>query len=151
MKRYLVLIVLLGMVPISLAAQNRGRDEGVIIRMRVTDCIAPHHVFMTAMAGPQASTGETCPEYVLLTERVVYVIVGKSADQLLPLAETTRFRFQSNEILIRIEDARRESHFHVKAMTLRPEWERNEQIAEAEAVMAAHRRVDGATLVNVPQ
>jgi len=150
MKRSLLLIALLGILPVLLAAQNRGRDEGVIVRMRMTDCIA-HHPFMTAMGGPQQPTNDLCPEYVLVTEKVVYVISGKTSDQLVPLAERTPFRLQSNEILIRVDDSRRESRFHVKAMTLRPEWERDEQIAQAEALMNVHHHSDGATLVNTQQ
>jgi len=150
MKRCLLLVALLSTLPMSLAAQNRGRDEGVIVRMRMTDCVASHHAFMTAMGGPQQVTNDQCPEYVLVTGQVVYVIVAKDSEQLLPLAESTRFHFQKNEVLIRLDDARRESHFHVKSMTLRPEWEREQQIADAEALMAAHR-MEGATLVNTQQ
>ena len=152
MKRYLLLVALLGILSASLAAQNRGRDEGVIVRMRMTDCVASHHAFMTAMGGPQVQpANDLCPEYVLMTDKVVYVIVGKDSEQLIPLAESTRFHFQKNEVLIRLDDARRESHFHVKAMTLRPEWERDEQIAQAEALMSVHHRSESATLVNTEQ
>jgi hypothetical protein len=151
MKRFLLLITLLSMMPITLAAQNRGRDEGVIVRMRMTDCVASHHAFMTAVGGPQQATNDQCPEYVLVTNKVVYVIVAKDSEQLVPLAESTRFHFQKNEVLIRLDDARRESHFHVKAMTLRPEWEREQQISDAEALIAAHRLEGATTLISNQQ
>jgi len=150
MNRFLLLMTLLSMMPISLTAQKLGRDEGVIVRMRMTDCVASRHAFMAAMGGPQQVTNDQCPEYVLVTDKVVYVIVAQNSEQLVPLAESTRFHFQKNEILIRLDDARRESHFHVKAMQLRPEWERDQQIADAEAIVAAHR-LQGATLVNNSQ
>lgn len=150
MKRFLLLVTLLSMMPISLAAQNRGWDAGVIVRMRMTDCVASHHAFMTVMGGPQQVTNDQCPEYVLVTDKVVYVIVARDSDQLVPLAESTRFHLQKNEVLIRLDDARRESHFHVKEMTLRPQWEREQQIADAEALMAAHR-LEGARLVSSQQ
>jgi hypothetical protein len=150
MKRVLLLVTLLIMMPILVAAQSRGRDEGVIVRMRITDCFASHHAFMTTMGGPQQPTNDQCAEYVLVTEKVVYVIVAKNSDQLVPLAEKTPFRFQNNEILIRVDDSRRESRFHVKEMTLRPQWEREQQIADAEALMAAHR-LEGARLVSSQQ
>jgi hypothetical protein len=150
MKRFLLLVTLLSMTPSLVAAQSRGRDEGMIVRMRMTDCVASHHAFMTAMGGPQQVTNDQCAEYVLVTEKVVYVIVAKNSEQLVPLAEKTPFRFQNNEILIRVEDSRRESRFHVKEMTLRPEWEREQQIADAEALVAAHR-LDGARLVSNQQ
>jgi len=152
MKRSLLLIALLGILPVSLAAQNKGRDEGVIVRMRMTDCVASHRAFMMAMGGPQQQPmNDQCPEYVLVTDKVVYVISGKTSDQLVPLAERTPFRFQNNEIVIRVDDSRRESRFHVKAMTLRPEWERDEQIAQAEALMNVHHHSQGATLLNAEQ
>lgn len=150
MKRFLLLVTLLSMMPISLAAQNRGWDAGVIVRMRMADCVASHHAFMTVMGGPQQVTNDQCPEYVLVTDKVVYVIVARDSDQLVPLAESTRFHLQKNEVLIRLDDARRESHFHVKEMTLRPQWEREQQIADAEALMAAHR-LEGARLVSSQQ
>lgn len=151
MKRSLPLIVLLCALPISLAAENRARQQGTIVRMRMTDCVSPHHAFMNAMSGVQAATGESCPEYVLVTDTVVYVIIGKGSDQLVPLAETTNFRFQKNEVLIRVDDAQRESRFHVKEMVLRPEWDRNQKIMEAEAVAVMHRHLEGAVMVDARQ
>lgn len=149
MKRTLLLIVvLLCKLTPALLAENRAQQQGTIVRMRMADCIAPQHAFMGAMSGVPASAAESCPEYVLVTKSVVYVIVGKSSDQLLPLAESTFFHLQKNEVLIRVDDARRESRFHVKEMVLRPEWERNQQIVEAAAAEAMHRHLEGAVLVN---
>jgi hypothetical protein len=87
-----------------------------------------------------------CPEYVLVADKVVYVISGKSSEQLIPLAEVTRFRLQKNEMLIRIDDADKMSHFHIKAMVLRPEWDRNQMLEEAEANAMITRHLDPATL-----
>src|SRR5271166_3284810 len=138
--RLLVVVLLCTLTP-SLLAENRAQQEGTIVRMRMADCLAPQHAFMSGMSGGQASAAESCPEYVLVTKSIVYVIVGKSSDQLVPLAESTLFHVQKNEVLIRVDDARRESRFHVKEMVLRPEWERNQQIAEAMAAAAMHRHV----------
>ena len=63
-------------------------------------------------------------------------------NDLIPLAETTRFRLQKNELLIRIDDASKESHFRIKAMVLRPEWDRNQMLEEAEASAMAARHLD---------
>lgn len=71
-------------------------------------------------AGARTEPGVLCPEYVLMGDTVVYVIIGKSSEQLLPLAEVTRFRFRKNKMLIRVDDAAKESRFHIKAMALRP-------------------------------
>jgi len=153
MKRLLICIALLCSLPIALSAESRNRDEGTIVRMRMADCIAPHHPFMTAMGGPQTPTNELCPEYVLVTNKVVYVIVGRNSDQLVPLAETTFFHLQNGEVLIRIDDARRESHFHVKEMVLRPEWDRGQQLMNAAAMEAitAHGHLQAASVVGASQ
>ena len=80
--------------------------------------------FMATMSGGgRVLSGELCPEYVLVTDTVVFVIMGKASAQLLGLADETRFRMQKNEMLIRADDARKESHFQIKQMMLRPEWE----------------------------
>lgn len=119
--------------------------------MRMTDCLGPQHGFMAAMSGSgKVETGEMCPEYVLVGDRVAYVISGKTSDQLIPLAEVTRFRLLKNEMLIRIDDASKESHFHIKAMVLRPEWERNQMIEEAEGSAMISHHMDPA-MVREPQ
>jgi len=149
MKRMLVCLFLLA-YPILLSAQTHGRQQGTIIRMRMTDCMGSQHPFISAMSGggAKAEPGVLCPEYVLVANTVVYVIIGKTSDQLLPLAEATPFRFRKNEMLIRVDDAAKESRFHIKAMTLRPEWDRNQQIEEAEATAAARHRREEAVMMD---
>ena len=111
--------------------------------MRMTDCLGPQHGFMAAMSGSgRVETGALCPEYVLVSDRVVYVISGKSSEQLVPLAEMTRFRLQKNEMLIRVDDAPKESRFHIKAMVLRPEWDRNQMLEEEQSSAVAARHLD---------
>ncbi len=144
MKRMLFSIVLL-LIPMLLPAQSR--QQGTIIRMRMTDCMGPQHGFMAAMSGgAKTETGALCPEYVLMADTVVYVIIGKTSDQLLPLAEVTRFRFLKNEMLIRVDDAPKESHFHIKAMVLRPEWDHDQKLQEAEASAVLSRHLEGAVM-----
>ncbi len=152
MKRTLVCISLI-CCPILLSAQTHGHQQGTIIRMRMTDCMGPQHAFITAMSGGGARTepGALCPEYVLMGDTVVYVIIGKSSEQLLPLADVTRFRFRKNEMLIRGDDAAKESRFHIKAMALRPEWDPTQQIEESEAMAAAHHRRDEGVMMDAPQ
>lgn len=99
-------------------------QHGTVIRMRMVDCLPLRHGFMTTMGGAQAQTGpEVCPEYTLLSDRVVFVIVGKSSDQLVPLADVVDFRFNKNELAMRVDDARRENRFIIKEMLLRSEWD----------------------------
>jgi hypothetical protein len=146
MKRAFLLTVVFCLLPLFLDAENPARDRGTIVRMRMTECMGLQHPLMNALSGSASvPTGEPCPEYVLVTDKVVYVIIGKSSNQLVPLAEMTMFRIQNNQVLIRVDDARRESRFHVKEMVLRPEWERNQQIAEA---MAAMQRLESVAMVD---
>lgn len=120
-----------------------ARQEGTIVRMRMTECLELQHKFMAQMSGgANPDAGSLCPEYVLVTEKVVYVISGKSSEQLIPLAEVTRFRLQKNEMLIRVDDAPKESHFHIRAMVMRQEWERNQMLEEAHADAMISRHLD---------
>ena len=145
MKRKLFCIFLLAF-PV-LAAQTASHQQGTIIRMRMTDCLSPQHGFMAAMSGDkQVEMSALCPEYVLVADKVVYVISGKSSDQLIPLAESTRFHIQKNELLIRIDDAPKESHFHIKAMVLRPDWDRTQMLQEAETSAVINRHLDAAMI-----
>jgi hypothetical protein len=108
---------------ISPAADNNQRQHGTIIRMRMADCLEPQHGFMAAMSGAKPPDNELCPEYVLVSDKVVYVIVGKMSGMLIPLAETTQFRIQKNELLIRVDDENRETKFQLREMVLRSEWD----------------------------
>jgi len=100
-------------------------QHGTVVRMRMVDCLPMHHGFVSMMSGGPAGpvTTEVCPEYTLVSERVVFVIVGKSSDQLIPLADVVDFRFNKNELAMRPDDARHESKFSIKEMILRSDWE----------------------------
>jgi len=78
---------------------------------------------MSAFGPPQAPVEAPCPEYTLVSDKVVFVIVGKSSNQLVPLAEIVDFRFHNNQLAVRVDDARRECKFVIKEMTLRSQWE----------------------------
>jgi len=142
MKRALFLILLCCSSSAFLVAQTTARQQGTIIRMRLAGCPGPQHGFMMALSGSaRVQPDELCPEYTLLTEKVVYVIVGRASTQLVPLAEVTKFRLQNKELLIRIDDANRESRFMIKSMTLRADWEREQQREEEEMrAVARHER-----------
>ena len=145
MKRILCCLVVL-IFPVLVAAQSHPTQQGTLIRMRMTDCLGPQHGFMAAMSGGKVELGALCPEYVLVADKVVYVISGKTSEALIPLAEVTRFRLQKNEMLIRIDDAQKESRFHIKAMLLRPEWDRAQQREDAEANGMNVQRLDPAMM-----
>src|SRR5450755_231679 len=124
MKSILPVALVLCSVSIAYAAPLGAYQHGTVVRMRMGDCMLMHRGFMTAFGPPAAgATDETCPEYTLVTDKVVYLIVGKSSNQLVPLAEVVDFRFQNKELAVRVDDARHESKFTIKEMTLRSEWE----------------------------
>ena len=101
-------------------------QHGTVVRMRMVDCMPVHHGFMSVMSGggvPVQAAVEVCPEYTLVTDKVVFVIVGKSSNQLIPLADVIDFRFDKSELSMRIDDARHESKFNIKEMILRSDWD----------------------------
>lgn len=113
-------------------------QHGSVVRMHMGDCMLAHRGFMANFGGPSTPEPiEACPEYTLMSKDVVFVIVGKSSNQLIPLAETIDFRLQKNEMAVRIDDAKRESKFVIKEMMVRSEWDRlqrhmDEQIRASE-------------------
>ncbi len=111
--------------------------------MRMGDCMLMHRSFVNAFGPPQAAmTEEGCPEYTLVTDKVVFVIVGKSSNQLVPLAEVIDFRFQKKELAVRVDDARKESKFSIREMTLRSEWELIQKHIEDQLNESPQQRVD---------
>ena len=108
-----------------MAAQTGIYQHGKVVRMHMGECIPASHGFMVAFGGPSNQIGpESCPEYTLISDDVVFVIVGKLSNSLIPLAETIDFRFRKNELAVRVDDAKRESRFAIKEMMVRSEWDR---------------------------
>ena len=98
---------------------------------------------MKAFGPPQAAAvEESCPEYTLVTDKVVFLIVGKSSSQLVPLAEIIDFRFQNKELAVRVDDARKESKFAIKEMTLRSQWDLIQKHIEDELSDSPRHPVD---------
>jgi hypothetical protein len=92
--------------------------------MRMAECTFPPHGFLAAFGAPQGQMlPEVCPEYTLVSDKVVFVIVGRSSNQLIPLADVIDFRFHNNELAVRVDDAKHESKFSIKEMILRSEWD----------------------------
>jgi hypothetical protein len=125
MKPTFSLLLLFCALPGLLAAQTGVYQHGTVVRMHMGDCILAHHGFMVAFGGPSTPMEqESCPEYTLVSDNVVFVIVGKSSNQLIPLAETIDFRLHKNELAVRVDDAKHETKFTIKEMMVRSEWER---------------------------
>lgn len=115
------LLLILSLVP---AASAGVYQHGTVVRMRMGDCLPVHHGFMMAMSGSAGPvSADICPEYTLVSDKVVYVIVGRSTNQLVPLADVIDFRLQNAELAVRVDDAKHESKFSIKEMILRSEWD----------------------------
>lgn len=124
MKRIMWLIVIFCSVQLMAADHLGVYQHGTVVRMRMGDCVFSHHGFMTTMGGMQAQMmPDACPEYTLVSDKVVFVIVGKSSNQLIPLADVIDFRIHRNELAVRVDDSRHESKFSIKEMILRPDWD----------------------------
>ncbi len=130
---------------LSVAAPLGVYQHGTVIRMRMGDCTLTHRGFISNFGGPQGpAAAETCPEYTLLSDKVVFVIVGKNSDQLVPLAEVIDFRFNKNELAVRIDDARHESKFAIKEMILRAQWDLLQKHMEEQLSEQPHEPVNSA-------
>ena len=146
MKYALSLAFLLCSLPNVLIAQIGIYQHGSVVRMHMGDCLLAPRGFMTAFGAATPPQNEaSCPQYTLISNDVVYVIVGKSSNQLIPLAETIDFRLHKNELAVRMDDAKRESRFAIKEMMFRTEWERiqrhiNEQIRASDDHDASIKR-----------
>ena len=125
MKRAFWLTLLFCFLPALLIAQIGVYQQGKIVRMHMGECIPVGHGFMSTLGGSATPMGpELCPEYTLVSDKVVFVIVGRSSTSLIPLAETIDFRFRKNELAVRVNDAKRETKFDIKDMVMRSEWDR---------------------------
>jgi hypothetical protein len=125
MKLAFSLIFLFCSVPALLAAQIGVYQHGTVVRMHMGECIPVGHGFTVAFGGPSNPIGpDPCPEYTLVSDNVVFVIVGKLSNSLIPLAQTIDFRFHKNELAVRVDDAKHEAKFAIKDMMVRSEWDR---------------------------
>ncbi len=125
MKKTFPIIFLFCSLPVLLPAQIGIYQHGTVVRMHMGNCMIAQQGFMAAFGAPAATMNqEACPEYTLVSKDVVFVIVGKSSNQLIPLAETIDFRLRKNELAVRVDDAKRESKFGIKEMLVRSDWER---------------------------
>ena len=154
MKSTLLLALLWTLTGVSVAsgAPLGPYQHGTVVRMRMGDCMLTRRGFMTQFGPAQGGLPEeSCPEYTLVTDKVVFLIVGKSSNQLVPLAEVIDFRFQNKELAVRVDDARRESKFIIKEMTLRSEWELVQKHIEQELSDPARQRLDMALALRTRQ
>jgi len=140
MKRSICIVALL-LSAVAVSAQTRIYQHGTVTRMRIGRCSSGSSLLANLAGIPVQEPAENCPEYTLVSDRVVYVVVGKHSNHLIPLAEDIRFRLRKNELLVLIDDENRETSLSVREMTLRSEWENDE--AQREQVHRAHQTRNG--------
>lgn len=133
MSRNLFLFVFLLGASTLLQAQGRWSFRGTVVKMRMGECAAQRG-FMT-MSGGAGPTGLTCPEFTVMSEKVVYVVVGRRAEDFIPLAENMDFLIRKNELVFFSDDEKTKSHFTIQQMTMRADWEREEARKELMAKM----------------
>ncbi|HUA15314.1 MAG TPA: hypothetical protein VMG31_08440 [Verrucomicrobiae bacterium] len=133
------LVVVLASLQAAWAAPLGLYRQGTVVSMRMGDCLPTHRGFMASFGAPAVpGAPEACPEYVLVSEKVVFVMVGKSSAQLVPLADAIDFRLVNNEIAVRIDDAKRESKFSIKEMILRSQWDLAQKHMQSELSSTIH-------------
>lgn len=125
MKRIFCLILSFLTLPAAYAQHLGIYQHGTVVRMRMGECLPAHHSLMATFGPPAMQNAEeACPEFTLVSDKVVFVIVGRSSNQLIPLADVIDFRLYNRELAVRLDDAKHESKFSVKEMVLRSEWDR---------------------------
>jgi len=135
MKRIALLFVFALSVSVLLQAQGHRFFNGTVIKMRMTDCVA-RRSFVNAMSGVPAQGGGVCPEYTVMSDKVMYVVVGRrDSDVFIPLAENVEFLIRKNELVIMSDDEKTKSHFLIQHMMLRADWDREEARKELAAQM----------------
>lgn len=143
MKRVCLLIFAVCSLSGLPAAQIGVYQQGTVVRMHMGECIPAGHGFMATFGGPSTPAGpEPCPEYTLVSNDVVYVIVGKLSSSLIPLAETIDFRLHKNELAVRVDDAKHEVKFGIKEMMVRSEWDRLQRHIEEKMRTADDREAE---------
>jgi len=146
LSRALLLALVFGCTSFLRGATLGVYQHGTVVRMRMGDCALSHRALAAAFGPPAAAqmAAEVCPEYTLVSDKVVYVIVGRSSNQLIPLADVIDFRLHNNEMAVRVDDAKHEVKFSIKEMILRSEWDLVQKHIEDELNTPPHG-VDDAT------
>ncbi len=124
MKRLTLLFVLVFGTLATAQAQEHWSFKGTVIKMRMAECVG--HGFVAAMSGTSEQAGKNCPEYTIMSEKVVYVVVGRRSEEFMPLAEDMDFLVRKNEIVIFSGNEKATSRFTIQQMTLRQDWIREQ-------------------------
>jgi len=132
MKRIAFLFVFALSAAAGMQAQSQWSFKGTVIRMRMTGCILQSGFKATFEANPMTGGG-SCPEYTVMSTKVVYVVVGRRTQAFIPLAEDLDFVIRDNEIVMFSNDEKAKSRFVIQQMMLRGDWDREQERKELEA------------------
>jgi hypothetical protein len=132
MRRIAVVVILVMSAAAFSQAQGNWSFKGTVIKMRMAECTSQKG-FMAAMSGTPGQGPSSCPEYTIVGDKVVYVVVGRHAEEFMPLAENMEFLIRKNELVLFSDDEKARSRFAIQQMTLRGDWEREEARKEAAA------------------
>jgi len=122
---------------VLMQAQGSWSFKGTVVNMRMTECTAQHG-FLAAMSGVPAPATVSCPEYTIMSDKVVYVVEGRQKDAFMPLAQNMEFLVRKNELVTFSDDEKNKSHFGIQQMTLRSEWDREEARKDMDAKAERH-------------
>ncbi len=131
MKRWSLLCVLLLTAVTFSQGQGTWAFNGTVIRMKMGACGSTHG-FMVAMAGAPAAAS-SCPEYTIMSDKVVYVVAATRRDAFIPLAEDLKFLVRRNELITVSQDEKNKSRFAIQQMTQRADWDREEARKELQS------------------
>lgn len=131
MKRIALLFMFVLGAACLLQAQVPWSFKGTVTKMRMADCTMQRG-FKVAMSGSPAQSPGNCPEYTIMSEKVVYVVVARQTEAFLPLAENIEFLIRKNELATLSSEDKVKSRFVIAQMILRADWEREEARKELE-------------------
>jgi hypothetical protein len=80
-------------------------QRATVVQMDLADCAAPHHSFLSSVAGvPETTQREACPEYVLTSSTVVVRLQTRKSEVLLVPGEGVNFRTGKGKLYLRRDD-----------------------------------------------
>jgi len=131
MRRFAVLLTFLFCAVVVLSAESHWAFQGTVIKMEMADCLSGHN-FLSNIGGPPA-VPDSCPQYTVMSAKVVYEVVGRRGEEFMPLAEDAAFAIRNNEIVLFDRNEKVQARFVIKKMTLVADWQREQEREEFEA------------------
>ena len=130
MKRFSLLWIFFLSSAVALPAQDSWAFKGTVVKMKMADCM-PERGFRATMSGVPVLK-QSCPQYTVLSSRVVYVLLGRHREEFMPLAEDVHFAIRKNEVWFFGGKEKVQSRFVVQQMLLRSDWDRQQELRELE-------------------